>query len=325
MINDLYKNIINSFITQPTLEPKKQAKNKEIKGLEKHVRILLNPKTNKNSKKKIIKILKNKIQEIDKQYHLRISKLINLGRINTEELDFALEIICDTPKIQDLFKQINEYKEISFELSSYQSDIVNKQNIKNEINNLIKQIKNIQNTNYTKNPIKQIAERIRRKKQLDNIKNKIWHIISKTTGNTQEQDALKEILNKKPLDVEKFENVINEQLNEQIQSLEEKQLEVKNRQIKNRSIIPIKQDKFSRITSFQKDDYLTALAQTSFIKNSEKKNEFISKIIFILKLIDLVEKNDTIAINELTRLMQNRIELENANQTVEEKHIERKR
>ena len=321
MINDLYKNIIDSFNTTPTLEPKKQVENKEIKKLEKFVRIILNPKSNKSVKKKAIEIIKNKIQNIGETHHLRIDRLIHLGRIDTEELNFALEIICDTKKSKNLFAQIDEYKEKRFRLLSIKSDIVSKQKIQTEINDLIEQIKLIKKNSHSINPIK----RIKSKRQLDDIKNKIFHIISRITSDDQEKNVLKEILSKKPFNAEEFKNIANEFIDEQIRTLQDEHREITLQQYKNRSTIPIKQDKFSRIISLQKNDHLAIISQENFRKSSEKKNEFISKIIFILKLIDLVEKNDVTALNELEQLMQQKIKLENANKVTEEKKVERKR
>lgn len=316
MINDLYKDIINSFNTPPTLEIKKQTENKEIKELEKHVKKLLESKSKKRTRQKALMILKNKIQDIGKKHHLKISRIINFDKINTEELDFALEIIRDTKKSKSLFIQIDDYREKNFIFSVIQSNIVSKHNIQSKTNDYLNQIIKIENDTYPKNPIKRIIEKRKRKKQLDNIKNKLSYMVCKITTNIEEQNSLRETLNKTPFDAEKFKNAVNELINEQIKILEIQQNEIVIQQYKNRSMISLKQDKFNRITSFQKDDYLSLIAQKSFRKNPEKKNEFISKIIFILKLIDFIEKNDEIAIKELTQLMQKRIILENINQAI---------
>ena len=305
-MKELYKDILNSLNKIPSLEQRKQRENKEIGELETLIISLLNPKINKSEKQKYIKKLKNKIIEINEQYHLRLGKIIKNGEINIEEVNFALEIICDTQKSKELFNKINEYKEHNYVLSEIIRNIKEKDELKNKILEHINEIKQLQETPYSNNPIKKLIEKHNRKKQINDIKQKIIKLIEKIIKDNEKLSKIKEIINQKHINLEELKKTIEKEVNHQINKLEHEKKKNIKEQSSIRSSIQIQHDKLSRIVFPNKDDYLPIISQDFFRKNQLKKDEFISKIILIIKFIDIMENNDEEAINELVQLMEQR-------------------
>ena len=308
-MEELYKDILNALNKIPTIEIRKKQENEKISLLEPYIKKIINPKTDKKERQEIIEKLKNEIEEISKTSRLRIEKIIKDGKIDNKELNIALEIIYDTPKSKHVFEQIGKYRESNYKLSLTINNIKEKENIKNQIKNLIQEIKNTQEKPYSKNLIKNIIEKQKRKKKINNIKQELIHLIKKIIKDKNELEELEKIINQKKLNTNKLNEIIEEKIENIIKQLEHDKKRFTKENTENYSSIRIEKETLDRIINLDKNDYLSFIAQNNFRKNKMKKNEFISRIILIIKFIELVESDNVEALNELAQLIEQRNEL----------------
>ncbi len=317
-MEELYKDILNALNKIPTIEIRKKQENEKISLLEPYIKKIINPKTDKKERQEIIEKLKNEIEEISKTSRLRIEKIIKDGKIDNKELNIALEIIYDTPKSKHIFEQIGKYRESNYKLSLTINNIKEKENIKNQIKNLIQEIKNTQEKPYSKNLIKNIIEKQKRKKKINNIKQELIHLIKKIIKDKNELEELEKIINQKKLNTNKLNEIIEEKIENIIKQLEHEKKRITKENSENYSSIRIEKETLDRIINLDKNDYLSFIAQNNFRKNKMKKNEFISRIILIIKFIELVESDNVEALNELAQLIEQRNKLNQiANDTKE--------
>ena len=317
-MEELYKDILNALNKIPTIEIRKKQENEKISLLEPYIKKIINPKTDKKERQEIIEKLKNEIEEISKTSRLRIEKIIKDGKIDNKELNIALEIIYDTPKSKHIFEQIGKYRESNYKLSLTINNIKEKENIKNQIKNLIQEIKNTQEKPYSKNLIKNIIEKQKRKKKINNIKQELIHLIKKIIKDKNELEELEKIINQKKLNKNKLNEIIEEKIENIIKQLEHEKKRITKENSENYSSIRIEKETLDRIINLDKNDYLSFIAQNNFRKNKMKKNEFISRIILIIKFIELVESDNVEALNELAQLIEQRNKLNQiANDTKE--------
>ena len=308
-MEELYKDILNALNKIPTIEIRKKQENEKISLLEPYIKKIINPKTDKKERQEIIEKLKNEIEEISKTSRLRIEKIIKDGKIDNKELNIALEIIYDTTKSKHVFEQIGKYRESNYKLSLTINNIKEKENIKNQIKKLIQEIKNTQEKPYSKNLIKNIIEKQKRKKKINNIKQELIHLIKKIIKDKNELEELEKIINQKKLNTNKLNEIIEEKIENIIKQLEHDKKRFTKENTENYSSIRIEKETLDRIINLDKNDYLSFIAQNNFRKNKMKKNEFISRIILIIKFIELVESDNVEALNELAQLIEQRNEL----------------
>lgn len=303
-MDQLYEDIIESLEIKPSLEPAKRKENKELEPILNKIKNLLYIK--KNDQRLIQEILED-IKQISEIHHIRINHLLD-DKINEKELDFALKIFYNTPEIQKIHEKIKEYKKEENALFMINRTITNVKEKKEEILKKINNIKELFN-NQNKNIITKIKEKISEKKNIETIKQEIISLINKTknefTGNSKLEELIDKLNNTTITqnNLDEISEEITKVYDEISKKLVNKQEGHKKSVETKRISIKIPQEQLSRLAHINERNYLFDLMRDNFRKNKYKKEMLISKIILLLKLINIIEQNKTEEIDKINELL----------------------
>ena len=312
-MNQLYEDIIESLELKPSPEPSKRKENKDLEPILNKIKILLYSK--KNNQNHIQEILED-IRQISEIHHIRINHLLD-DELNEKELDFALKILYNTPEIQKINAKIKEYREEEIVLSMINRTITNVKEKKNEILKKIGNIKELINKK-DKSIIVQIKEKLKEKKNIEAIKQEIISLINKTKNDFAGNSKLEELINKlnnttiTQNNLDEISEEITNTYDEISRKLINKQIGHKKSVETKRILIKIPQDQLSRLAHINERNYLYDLMRDDFRKNKYKKEMLISKIILLLKLINMIEQNKTEELNKIIEILKRK---EQFNQT----------
>ena len=303
-MNQLYEDIIESLELKPSPEPSKRKENKDLEPILNKIKILLYSK--KNNQNHIQEILED-IRQISEIHHIRINHLLD-DELNEKELDFALKILYNTPEIQKINAKIKEYREEEIVLSMINRTITNVKEKKNEILKKIDNIKELINKK-DKSIIVQIKEKLKEKKNIEAIKQEIISLINKTKNDFAGNSKLEELINKlnnttiTQNNLDEISEEITNTYDEISRKLINKQIGHKKSVETKRILIKIPQDQLSRLAHINERNYLYDLMRDDFRKNKYKKEMLISKIILLLKLINMIEQNKTEELNKIIEIL----------------------
>ena len=303
-MNQLYEDIIESLELKPSPEPSKRKENKDLEPILNKIKILLYSK--KNNQNHIQEILED-IRQISEIHHIRINHLLD-DELNEKELDFALKILYNTPEIQKINAKIKEYREEEIVLSMINRTITNVKEKKNEILKKIGNIKELINKK-DKSIIVQIKEKLKEKKNIEAIKQEIISLINKTKNDFAGNSKLEELINKlnnttiTQNNLDEISEEITNTYDEISRKLINKQIGHKKSVETKRILIKIPQDQLSRLAHINERNYLYDLMRDDFRKNKYKKEMLISKIILLLKLINMIEQNKTEELNKIIEIL----------------------
>lgn len=310
-MDQLYEDIIESLELKPSLEPAKRKENKELEPILNKIKNLLYIK--KNDQRLIQEILED-IKQISEIHHIRINHLLD-DKINEKELDFALKIFYNTPEIQKIHEKIKEYKEEENTLFMINKTITSVKEKKEEILKKINNIKELFN-NQNKNIITKIKEKFSKKKNIETIKQEIISLINKTKNEFVGNSKLEELidkLNKTNItqnNLDEISEEITKVYDEISKKLVNKQEGHKKSVETKRISIRIPQEQLSRLAHINERNYLFDLMRDNFRKNKYKKEMLISKIILLLKLINVIEQNKTEEIDKINELLKRKEQFE---------------
>ena len=303
-MNQLYEDIIESLELKPSPEPSKRKENKDLEPILNKIKILLYSK--KNNQNHIQEILED-IRQISEIHHIRINHLLD-DELNEKELDFALKILYNTPEIQKINEKIKEYREEEIVLSMINRTITNVKEKKEEILKKIGNIKELINKK-DKSIIVQIKEKLKEKKNIEAIKQEIISLINKTKNDFAGNSKLEELINKlnnttiTQNNLDEISEEITNTYDEISRKLISKQIGHKKSVETKRILIKIPQDQLSRLAHINERNYLYDLMRDDFRKNKYKKEMLISKIILLLKLINMIEQNKTEELNKIIEIL----------------------
>lgn len=299
----LYIDILNALEIKPALDLSKRKENEELKEIVEEIKFeIINKINNPNHLKKI----KEKIKEIGRNHHLRIEHLLD-NDIDEKELEFALKIIYQVPEIKQLNEKIKDYKEEENALLRINKIL---ENIKEKKHNILIKISELKEIidNKEKNPFKKIKNQLIKKRKIKFLKKEIIEIIEKTKNEIIDDNKIEQVENE--LDIKITRKNIDEiyiKIDKKYKEIIDKLKEIKNLHTKTSSSkrisIKLPQEQLNRIIYINEKNYLFTITSTSFINDKYKKEQLITKIIFILKAINIIEKNKTKELNEIHELL----------------------
>lgn len=299
----LYIDILNALEIKPALDLSKRKENEELKEIVEEIKFeIINKINNPNHLKKI----KEKIKEIGRNHHLRIEHLLD-NDIDEKELEFALKIIYQVPEIKQLNEKIKDYKEEENALLRINKIL---ENIKEKKHNILIKISELKEIidNKEKNPFKKIKNQLIKKRKIKSLKKEIIEIIEKTKNEIIDDNKIEQVENE--LDIKITRKNIDEiyiKIDKKYKEIIDKLKEIKNLHTKTSSSkrisIKLPQEQLNRIIYINEKNYLFTITSTSFINDKYKKEQLITKIIFILKAINIIEKNKTKELNEIHELL----------------------
>lgn len=337
-MDNLYENIIKSLTLKKEVENIKRRENEQLEPLlelitqlrqiihiENEIIIINNNKTIKQLimihriKRNLIAKIKEYIENLCKKKKLYIDEIINKGIINEYNLNIALNLINKDKKTTSKIKKIQEYNELKENIERLEKIIEKTKNLNEYIINEIKKIITIIESNK-KPSILKIIKYIKYKKQEKNnnkiikeIQKQIYdeikkffledgyyklktHCIEELTNTSFYYDRIKNI-DPKELTIEickKTQETINKNTKEIIMFIknELKKAKKKVSEIKDSSNL----DKQINETLHNRHNYITYIESNE--TNTKEEQPIFSRIIYILKLINMIEKGQ---INELEK------------------------
>lgn len=275
-----------------------------------------NLETIKTSKNVVIKKIKEEIQSFSDKYRLKIQAILKDGEIQTKELDFALKLIYNDEQTYKEIDKIKNYKEQHDKISDIEQLIVRINDTKTELTTILKEI--VQMREKNKKPRKlRIIKYIKWAKQnkkdnekVEELKQKIIQIIRKSNEGRQDynlkeycfsnltniRELYEELKNSNPEEFTREKCLyIKQQLElkykESIKYIKEELNEKKQEIIEVRLNSKLRQEQINNIVYTNPNNYAWHIIQDRNLNKKTVKETMLAKIIFVLKLVELIEHN----------------------------------
>lgn len=287
-----------------------------------------NLETIKISKKVVIKKIKQEIESFSEKYHIKIKEILKDEEIQSHELDFAMKLIYNDEQTYKEIDRIRNYKEQHDKISDIEQLIGHINDTKTQLTTILKEIAQIRKKNKKPSKlriikyIKWAKQNKKDNKEIEELKQEIIQIIRKSNQGRQDYilkeycfknltnitELYEELKNLKPEELTREKSLyIKQQLElgykESIKYIKEELKTKKQEIIEVRLNSKLRQGQINNIVYANHNNYAWHIIQDRNLNKKTIKETMLAKIIFVLKLVELIEHNK-INTEELTQAKQ---------------------
>lgn len=326
----LYEDILNALKIKESHRSNERIKNKNFKKITVLIEQLLKTiyaeekiiligsdikslETIRTTKNVLIKKIKEEIQNINTTHHLHIDNIIQSEKINTKELEFALNMIYKEPNTQKELEKSRKYAESQTDISYINGYL---DTIKEDNQEIMTQLKNIKEIDNEGNKPKKIhiisyikwkMQNVKAQKQIEQMKTIIIKKLEDTIRHAHDDvrdRCIKDIyiikgmiteLEKTKINNETRHNIkfkIKKTYEEMEQKIKKLTREKKEKQEILRTNIKLSQEQLNEVIYINNRTYATTMALQSFQNDKNKMDELVVRVILMIKLISMIENNE---------------------------------